>query len=514
MLLFGLIIGAILIVNLVKSDYNSQHLELANKLKKSHADALTRAKTGINTYATIVSSVRAYIENSEKLPQDVEIQKYLNDVLKEIDYTDSIVISLLDTNHNFVYVISPRQIDPQNLAGKNLSQFRSKKELETLDSLMEVDKLNLLKPLNLVEGWAAFPFMFPVENQNIKMGYIAANLDIKYLLNVVDEFENKEVLHRIKVYKGYDFSREAVFDGSPIFNKVQDERFYKNLNLKEQDFKKTKFKLYGLELELGTAFIKKTSLNHFVATLTIAWYLILILLIGVVLNQYGKILTLKKNVLQKNRLVNNKNKKLKEQVEKIQTLIREVHHRVKNNMQIISSLLNLQSHELKDEAAIQAIDNSKRRIESMALVHKKLYEVDNLDQVNTKLYIEELFRLVSRSMNLNAEVGITLDIPETHTFNADQMIPIGLIFNELITNSYKHAFSSLEKKPEIKVNLSLGKEGLILTYADNGQGFEANILENSQGLGLELIKVLTQQLEAELKYANQELSEFTFSFKN
>jgi len=193
-------------------------------------------------------------------------------------------------------------------------------------------------------------------------------------------------------------------------------------------------------------------------------------------------------------------------------LLKEIHHRVKNNFQTISSLLELQSKEVTDEIAISNIQEGQSRIKSMALIHQKLYQNDDLSLIDFQDYLNLLckqnlasFRLDKVKYQVNAH-EIKLDI--------DTSIPLGLILNELITNSCKYAFRQ-EQQGEINIEIKKMETGYLLTYADSGPGLPAEInIEKSPSLGLRLVKRLTKQLHGEFEYNHVKPAVFNISFKD
>ena len=177
-------------------------------------------------------------------------------------------------------------------------------------------------------------------------------------------------------------------------------------------------------------------------------------------------------------------------------LLREIHHRVKNNLQLVSSLLTLQGRSMDNESAQKAINEGKSRIRSMALIHQDLYQKENLTSVNTQQYFknlcQELYETYSISKN---KVALEMDI-EDISIDVDTLVPLGLITNEIISNSLKYAFPN-NKKGILKVVLKGKNGGLYLKVSDNGIGYDpGEISPNS--FGTRLIHSLTQQLEAEL----------------
>jgi two-component sensor histidine kinase len=189
-------------------------------------------------------------------------------------------------------------------------------------------------------------------------------------------------------------------------------------------------------------------------------------------------------------------------------LVKEIHHRVKNNLQIIISLLRLQKEELKNEEAKNYFTEAINRIMSMSTIHQRLYQQQNLEMVDVEEYIRDMVRELE--VIYVAKKNITLDI----TANREQMdlkmiVPFGLILNELLTNSFKHAFSDTDTG-KITINLE-SKDMLVFIYSDTGKWRQQ--LKESSGFGIELIEILTEQLEGKYDMLATELgTNYIFRF--
>lgn len=205
-------------------------------------------------------------------------------------------------------------------------------------------------------------------------------------------------------------------------------------------------------------------------------------------------------------------------------LLREVHHRVKNNMQIISSLLNLQSRNIKDETYLELIKESRDRVKSMAIIHEKLYQSDDLAEVYFADYIKSLANYLFSSYTKKCD-HIKLSIESDNIYlDIDSAIPCGLIMNEILSNSLKHAFPWIESqntvsddlpKKEGQINIKFDKndDKLILSISDNGVGFPKDFdIKNTDSLGLRLVNILVKQLNGRMELNNKNGSEFKFIF--
>jgi two-component sensor histidine kinase len=180
-------------------------------------------------------------------------------------------------------------------------------------------------------------------------------------------------------------------------------------------------------------------------------------------------------------------------------LLKEVHHRVKNNLQIISSLLYLQSDYIQDEQSRVFFRDSQNRIGTMALVHQKLYQSESLAFIDFREYIEELANhLYAGTVKDRALICLTVDAEEV-SLGVDEAIPCGLIVNELVSNSLKHAFPD-GGEGEISVRCRVEEDGWItLTVSDNGIGLPPGLdFRNTETLGLQLVTMLVKQLRGRI----------------
>jgi two-component sensor histidine kinase len=205
-------------------------------------------------------------------------------------------------------------------------------------------------------------------------------------------------------------------------------------------------------------------------------------------------------------------KELKKSLAEKEVLLREIHHRVKNNMQIISSLLNLQIQFEDLDETISVLKESQGRIKSMAIIHEKLYQSSSLTNINFKEYIEKLMLDIYYSYGiLNGSIESVLEIQNIN-LNIDTAIPLGLIINELVTNSIKYAFP--EHIGKINIKLVSNHDQLELTIADNGTGIsEELVLESSKTLGLQLVNSLIKQLDGKLEVDTSNGTKFKIIFQ-
>ena len=218
-----------------------------------------------------------------------------------------------------------------------------------------------------------------------------------------------------------------------------------------------------------------------------------------------------RNITQKKKDLEKINHSLREK----ETLLTEIHHRVKNNLAIISGLIELQKVGVSDDKnVIDVMEEIQARIQSIVLVHEKLYQSEELSQISLKDYIEELTGYIGNIIgNEKREIQVekTLDDVKLDIVHA---IPFGLVYNELIANIHKHAFNGSTKHCKVKIKLTSNHENITLIVADNGVGFPDNFnLKKSESLGLTLIRELTQQINGKVEFINEDWTKFIVTFK-
>ena len=207
---------------------------------------------------------------------------------------------------------------------------------------------------------------------------------------------------------------------------------------------------------------------------------------------------------QANRELRQLNDELKRALDQNTLLVKEIHHRVKNNLQVVSSLLNLQGMFEKDEAVIHAINAGKDRVQSISLLHKTLYNNQDLKSVNVRPYFTELIEhLVNSYLGADHDLDLTMRIGNFQ-LDVDTLVPLGLIANELITNTFKYAFHQCDK-PKLDFTLLNDGDRVTMAVKDNGPGLQINSLpRRSRSLGMQLISSFAERLEAEIKIDNTE----------
>jgi two-component sensor histidine kinase len=281
-----------------------------------------------------------------------------------------------------------------------------------------------------------------------------------------------------------------------------------------QQYKKVK------EIEIKTAEIellkKQKSINTLVRNGAFGLVLIFSILSYLFYSRFKIKKRSSEELTQKNTEIEAQKEIIQSSLSEKETLLREIHHRVKNNLQIISSLLNIQSSHISDEKVLASIHEGQSRVQAMSLIHQNLYQSDHLSNVALESYVQQLVAYLSgifqsdhQAVKMQVEAkGINFDI--------DTAIPLGLIVNELVSNALKYAFEKTQDVRQIKIEIrSLSDTDYELKVSDNGTGVEdVTKLENNNSMGLKLVKILSRQLRGHFRYEREQGSVFVVNFKD
>jgi two-component sensor histidine kinase len=195
-----------------------------------------------------------------------------------------------------------------------------------------------------------------------------------------------------------------------------------------------------------------------------------------------------------------------------QWLLKEVHHRVKNNLHTIISLLEYQAAYLENDA-LKAIEISQHRIYAMSLIHQKLYLTEDVKTIDMPVYISELISYMRDSLGIDQQIHFSLDI-QPLKLGIVQAMPLGLIINEAVTNSIKYAFSP-NVSGLITIQMCQVADDITIVITDNGKGIQPDAKDIKIGsLGMKLMKGLSEDINAKIKFQNDEGTKIIISFKN
>jgi two-component sensor histidine kinase len=206
----------------------------------------------------------------------------------------------------------------------------------------------------------------------------------------------------------------------------------------------------------------------------------------------------------KNLLLKEQKEIIEKQLKDKELLMGEIHHRVKNNLQIISGLLNLQSRHIADPNALQAVREGRNRVKSIALIHQQLYQRDSLTAINLNNYLKDLLQSIHQSFKDSGKsITHELKCPDTE-IDVEVAVPIGLIINELVTNSYKYAFTN-KVSGKISISITVFKKSMTIVHSDNGIGLPLGFdWKLQKSFGIKMVGTLVHKLKGDLQINNVE----------
>ncbi|GAB4134368.1 MAG: hybrid sensor histidine kinase/response regulator [Bacteroidia bacterium] len=246
------------------------------------------------------------------------------------------------------------------------------------------------------------------------------------------------------------------------------------------------------------------------------WFAILIILLAGAIAYYFIVIKARKVREQREALereIRERTQEISRQHEEKTILLKEIHHRVKNNLQVISSLLNLQSENITDPKTLVLFEDLRNRVNSMALIHEKMYQSRNLVNLDIRSYIDDLVRSLIDTYDTNKNIHLHSNI-EDHPFHIDTVVPLGLILNEIISNSLKYAFRD-RKDGDLYVTLiKADQDHFLLEVADNGVGLSPEFdLKKSSTLGMQLIQMLAEQINGEIEVYRSPGTRYRITFR-
>lgn len=311
----------------------------------------------------------------------------------------------------------------------------------------------------------------------------------------------------LRDFKHFKITGDSIMDESKSRQIVQLQVSYET-EKKDQDLKlqKQNIELLTNESKLEIANLKKTKNTRDIIAFSSILLLVLAYMGYRVKQRHNKKLELQK--LE----IDNQNTQLKKLIGEKEWLVKEIHHRVKNNLQIMTSLMNIQSNYLEKGVALDAIKASQSRMNAMSLIHQKLYQSSSLVSINMLKYTSELCTYLMDGFGEDKKISVKIDVEDVE-FDISQAVPIGLILNEAVTNSMKYAFENNEDSC-IKISLKcLSDDKWILGIEDNGKGLPPGFhFKKSNSIGITLMETLTEQLGGILHFKNESGLKISITF--
>lgn len=363
-----------------------------------------------------------------------------------------------------------------------LSDYYFKKCIDSCKLNNEV-RLGAISSINLANN----EFLKANHNKSIQISKEA----IPILINkkaIPKLIEGYELL--VKNYKYLNVS-DSVNKYLSLYHNTKDSIFNETVKQQLSTLEKTlELENKNLEIEKKTSEInaskKQTKLYQLIILIALFSLIVFLYLVTV--------------IIKRNKLLKNQKSIIQDSLKVKDNLLGEIHHRVKNNLQLVSSLLELQLMGVKDENTINTMNESRGRINSMIVLHEKLYQNQDVTYINTSEYISNLIANVNSSYSIGNKVEFVLEA-QNIKLGLDTAVPLGLILNEVLTNCFKYAFKNVSH-PRIVIVLKIENELLLVSIHDNGVGISDDNQVKTKSFGYKLITSLCRQLDAELKISS------------
>ncbi len=337
------------------------------------------------------------------------------------------------------------------------------------------------------------------------------NINLAFVQFKVDSSEGK-YLSAIRNYQRYEQLKDLAFNLKKT-REIDEMNIQYGVAQKEKD----------LQLMQNREQLQRADLirERLMRNIIIIVSSLLLLLFALVYNRYRLRQRSNKLLQDQQKIISQKNEVLQQTIhekddllEEKDWLVREIHHRVKNNLQMVISLLNAQSEFLNHPSAVDAIRESRERMQAIAILHQKLYRSDTNTRINMRSYVNELMDNIRGSVADTRRMEFHVDVAPDIELDISQSVPLGLILNEGITNSIKYAYGKNEKG-SIRISLQYAGVGqLQLKIADHGKGLPEGLdAEHPHSLGLQLIRLFAEQLEGDLYFVNSNGLKIVLNFK-
>jgi two-component sensor histidine kinase/tetratricopeptide (TPR) repeat protein len=472
------------------TEYSNLILQLANKVESldiqtksllytTVASAYNGAKLytkGLN-YALKANKINFEIGNLEIIVNNLNVLTEIYSSLKETDLAIKYGKKIIQYP-----VLDKYKVEAYNLLAKNY-QIKKNYKSALYYQNKSVDIVNIL---NKSDG----------SSSEIYRVFYKDLATIQYLLgDYTNAYKN---LSKYTDLNNKVIKNEKKNDINTLLLKFDSKE--KNLRLKEITLqKKNKELAYNIQQ------------NYLIFTSFILLLTIIILIKLVFFYRRNK--TKNKLIIFQNSELEKFSKQINESLVEKSLLLKEIHHRVKNNLQIIISLLGIEAKEGKTKNITEFLEVSETRIQTIALIHQSLYENEQLNRINFKHYLEQLVSYLKAALSMEAE-NISIQIEVKNIFlNIETSIPLALIINELLTNTFKYAYPN-QKRGKVKITIEqISEYEFKLIYFDNGIGFDEN-QETIQSFGMNLVKMLTKQLKGNLVKARTKGTKYSLMFQN
>ncbi|MEP0984270.1 HAMP domain-containing sensor histidine kinase [Ekhidna sp.] len=534
-LLFIAIIGGLI------AYYFNYQLKVYEKTKRNdtlinvHQTVVDKFSESINRFAYLMSGLRSHLKYSKEFPNAKEMQEFVKYQAMELNMNDSLIVSFLNTDHEFIYSFTINEMDPNSLVGTSVRDFRRDDEIDRLIILLSEDHMRLFYPINLVEGWVGIPLNFPVIRDKEAVGYIASILNFRNIVEPIYKLEDTDVFtFKFSVKGGSSFDREQVYDGSKVYHDRHDDKYYKNYNIDDEKFMTSSITMYGLTFEIGTAYIDDSLPNPYIRWIFLFIYGLILCFSVYAINRYIIYHHLNERLKRVNEVILEQNTQLEELNATKDRLMSIIGHDLKGP---ISSIINLISLVEEDSITVQDTQAILKQLNPVAKNTINLLEnllqwamvnsgntIFKPEPIPIHKVVEENFTLLKPSAS-QKKINLKDEVPKNLNAYGDYNM-ISTVIRNLISNAIKYS----ESDTEVKISAQDQQNEVIIQVIDQGIGLSEKEIakinsteiqvskkgtagEKGTGLGLELCKAFLTKNNGLLEITSDLGSGSTFQLK-
>ncbi|MEQ9425230.1 MAG: HAMP domain-containing sensor histidine kinase [Cyclobacteriaceae bacterium] len=473
--------GAILLIIANKALIDLDKEKWERRREIVNKQAIEEFSHSVENFAHIASSLRALIECSDKFPATEEMQKFLNLHLKDLNYQDSIIVSIADTSHTFTHSFNRKKINPSGLVGINILDITNPAAVRNLTKVMLDHELHLFPPHNIIEGWAAISINFALYRDNQVMGYVTPQLNFKTVVNeIYDSGLSEEFVFHFQTQDGVNFDRERVYGNSRVHHNRKDPEYYKNYDIANSEFIYNDFSLYGQGFRIGTAYKVPFRPDMLTPIFWILWYVVVFVLAIVIVRINRRLRVANKKVEIQKRDLEFKNKQLVEAGQVKDKFFSIIGHDLKSPLNTINTLIGMKRNNIisQDETERFLEDLDKLTHNTVGLLNN-LLEWANVNSGKQELNVQRIYisRMLDDIIQLNQGTARLKEIIiENHSqqnleLDGDQNM-VATILRNLLSNALKFTF----KGGKVEIRCENVSDSIKISITDNGQGMNEKTL--------------------------------------
>ncbi|WP_370086294.1 ATP-binding protein [Ekhidna sp.] len=503
-----------------------------NDLENAHKVVVNTFTESLNRFAYLMTGMRSHLRSVEPFPSQEDLRLFLSYQTDELKIRDSLIVSFLNTDHEFVYSFTKNRIDPGNLIGTSVRSFRNGVEIGRLNNLLQNDHMKLFPPLNLVEGWVGIPLNFPVFKEGKPIGYIASILNFRNIIEPIYNLEySTDFVFRFSDANGVFFDREQVHDGTTVYHDRVDDKYFKNYDVDPTTFVSSEITVFDQTFKIGTAYVSNQSPNPYLRWIILFIYTLIFLFAGVAIYRYMLYQQLNEKLKNVNQVIKMQNEALQESNATKNRLMSIIGHDLKGPISSIINLINL-----VEDSAI-SLKDSKTILKQLSPVAKNILNLlENLlqwamvnsdktlfkpESVSVDQIVQENFDLL-HSVAQQKNIKLVKNIPD----NLSVIVDINM-FSTIVRNLLSNAIKYSPRDSQVNITGRQENSNFIIEVSDQGIGMSSKEIhaintmelemskrgtagEKGTGLGLTLSKAFIAKHNGSLEIKSEEGKGSTF----